>query len=554
MGKYVITNAIAPAPSPEWIVLACGKPKERKASDNETPVEVDGGHAARRAVDYLLNHAPLAVEGAGGDHTTFTVAAKLKDFGVGEPFASIMLLAHWNDRCSPPWDPEELTIKVENAYHYGIERQGSGSPEADFTKVDPNKGLNKGLNTDLFPEPPKRPPFVIEATKFPDPSKIPKRRWLLGHHLIISKVSVTIAPPGAGKSTYSLGMGLAVITGDQNITGLKVHERGNVLIINNEDDQDEMDRRLAGSMIHHQIRKQDLEGKLFIYSGIIRPFIIAKRTVDRVVKPVDKDALLCQIRDHKIKVVIVDPFIETHQVDENNNEEINQVGRMYREIAVEADCSVLIIHHTRKQPQGTSDGHVGNMESGRGASSLAGVARVMNTLYAMSIKDATKYAISNSDRHLYVRLDDAKANLSLATHTARWYKKVSVTLPNGDEVGVLDPIELQLAVEAEQEAWLSCIQAVVADHNGEASVRKVAQFILDDPMLGQGVGIETLSSRVKSLLRTPQFVAGWELWYEVDEQRKTGTNRTAHWVYGRVAQTPENTDSNDSSEDLKGKT
>jgi hypothetical protein len=90
------------------------------------------------------------------------------------------------------------------------------------------------------------------------------------------------------------------------------------------------------------------------------------------------------------------------------------------------------------------------MNTARGASSLLGVARVVQTLYGMSGRDADRLGIKDEDRHRYVRLDDAKANLSVITAAARWYERISVTIANGDEVGVLQPVDLSgKAAEAE---------------------------------------------------------------------------------------------------------
>ena len=67
----------------------------------------------------------------------------------------------------------------------------------------------------------------------------------------------------------------------------------------------------------------------------------------------------------------------------------------------------------------------------------------MQTLFSMSPRDAEHYAVRDEDRRLYIRLDDAKANLGLISGEASWYRRVSVTIANGDEVGVLVPEELQ---------------------------------------------------------------------------------------------------------------
>jgi hypothetical protein len=62
----------------------------------------------------------------------------------------------------------------------------------------------------------------------------------------------------------------------------------------------------------------------------------------------------------------------------------------------------------------------------------------MRTLFPMSERDADKLGLPPEDRHRWVRLDDAKANLSLSDG-AKWFRRESVTIANGDEVGVLVP-------------------------------------------------------------------------------------------------------------------
>jgi hypothetical protein len=81
------------------------------------------------------------------------------------------------------------------------------------------------------------------------------------------------------------------------------------------------------------------------------------------------------------------------------------------------------------------------MNTARGASALVGVARVVQTLFGMSEADAKKMGVTLDDRHQYLRLDDAKANLGLISSQPTWYRKTGVELPNGDEVGILVPHE-----------------------------------------------------------------------------------------------------------------
>ena len=171
--------------------------------------------------------------------------------------------------------------------------------------------------------------------------------------------------------------------------------------------------------------------------------IVAKAMADgTVIRMPDVEACIAHIQHHKVFVFIVDPFIETHECEENNNQQIKRVAQMYRDIARRAKCAVLLVHHTAKPPQGSSEGHAGNMNTARGASALIGVSRVIETLFGMSKKDGERHGIAENERHLYVRLDDAKANLSLASSEARWFKRIGVTIANKDEVGVLEPVKL----------------------------------------------------------------------------------------------------------------
>ena len=271
---------------------------------------------------------------------------------------------------------------------------------------------------------------------------IPRRMWILGRSLLKAYLTVLVAPPGVGKSTLCIAQAVSIITG-KPIAGEEVHIRGKVWIYNNEDDTDELKRRLAAVLQHHNIPFEDIAGQLALNSGADRPLLVARTLSDgTVVRLPDVEACIEHIKKHNIITFIVDPFIETHECEENSNQQIKRVGQMFRDIARRADCAVVLVHHTGKPPQGSSEGHAGNMWSSRGASALVGVARVIKTLFGMSKKDAERRGIREDDRHLYIRLDDAKANLSLASPEAKWFKRLGVTLANTDEVGVLESITL----------------------------------------------------------------------------------------------------------------
>lgn len=122
-------------PCPAWLVDRLGADRRDRTGAREPLVGVDPVRARDRAVAWLET-APVAIQGEGGDITTFKVAARLKDLGCDENTA-LGLMAFWNEGCVPPWTVDELRDKVAHAFKYGAEAPGSAAPEAVFPPPDP---------------------------------------------------------------------------------------------------------------------------------------------------------------------------------------------------------------------------------------------------------------------------------------------------------------------------------------------------------------------------------------------------------------------------------
>ncbi len=121
---------------PGWLVDRLGRDTRTRSASRAPLPGVDADRASGRAVAYLNDHAPLAIEGQAGDLTTFKVAAHLKDLGCDEDQAA-WLMVEWNERCCPPWAPADLLDKVAHAFRYGSNPQGSAAPEAAFPALPP---------------------------------------------------------------------------------------------------------------------------------------------------------------------------------------------------------------------------------------------------------------------------------------------------------------------------------------------------------------------------------------------------------------------------------
>ena len=132
--------------------------------------------------------------------------------------------------------------------------------------------------------------------------------------------------------------------------------------------------------------------------------------------------------------------MESHEADENNNTEMSRVMRAWKRVASITGAAVLIVHHSRKPPNNGAEAFAGSADVGRGASAVPNAARIALTLFNMTAADAGGRGVPADARHLYVRLDDAKMNLGLASYRAEWFERKTVRLANGEELGVLAPV------------------------------------------------------------------------------------------------------------------
>ncbi len=306
-----------------------------------------------------------------------------------------------------------------------------GTPDQLYSIAE---SLRDWSETTQAPQVPVTFPFPIDG------ESIPRRQWLIPGFLLRRHVSVLVAPPGSGKSLLTLQVGMMGATAMQ-WGGWHPRQRIRTLVVNSEDDGDEMRRRLFAAAELMQIDTRELRSYL-AFAENPENIIIARadNKTKTVVRTPMVESLVHTIIENKFDLLIVDPFAETFEGDENSNSELKWSAVLWREIARRTNCAVLLVHHTRKY-----GAEAGSMDAARGGSALVGVARIVSTLFGMTEEEAKTFNIDPDERSSFLRFDDAKANLTLVTYAARWFEKHTITLPNGsadeppDEVGVLKP-------------------------------------------------------------------------------------------------------------------
>lgn len=290
-------------------------------------------------------------------------------------------------------------------------------------------------------------PEKLRATRFSgvNATRVPKRRWLYGHHLIRGYVSTTVSPGGIGKTTLTLTDAVALATG-RTILADTPHEPAGVAVwhYNLEDPLDELDRRVIAICARYNVTDAELGGRLYLDSGRSRRLIVAarNRNGDIVATP-DVEAVIEEIRANNIACLSIDPFVRSHYGEENDNRQIDDVLAIYGRIANETGCAIDLVHHVRKPP-GTDNSTPGDINQARGAGALAAAVRSARTVAEMTKTEAEGFGIEENKRRWFVRVDDAKGNMHAPAANATWYTRESIDIKNstigpGDHVGVLVP-------------------------------------------------------------------------------------------------------------------
>ena len=166
---------------------------------------------------------------------------------------------------------------------------------------------------------------------------------------------------------------------------------------------------MAGICLHFDITAADLGNRLFFDGREIEVILATQTRSGAVIAAPAVDALKAAVTADQFDVLILDPFVSTHRVSENDNMAIDAVAKTLGRIAGETNCAIELVHHVRK-----TGGAEITVEDGRGASSLVAAARSVRVLNRMS-KDEAEQAGIGETRGFYFRADNGKPNMAPPT-------------------------------------------------------------------------------------------------------------------------------------------
>jgi predicted P-loop ATPase len=143
-GLYKVVVDVEAAPLPLWLlerlrVIAQRDASPARESSSQPTIDPDspeGLQAVAWAREYL-DKAPPAIEGQDGSGTLFSVACRLMYSSLPLETLQDLIEESYNSRCVPPWSPEEIEHKLEDADRMMEDPRGL-PPEGIFDRM---KGL-----------------------------------------------------------------------------------------------------------------------------------------------------------------------------------------------------------------------------------------------------------------------------------------------------------------------------------------------------------------------------------------------------------------------------
>lgn len=450
---YEWINDIDPVPAPQWLLdLVVRQPApEHTTATHHTTYSGDNAAYVNAAVDAELSELASTPHGARNNalnDAAFSLGTLVGAGALSRGDAESAL-----ESVALQWPKPSLskgTIKRGlDAGQLHPRHIPEHQDDDDLERWMPQKLLEKLRNKVAAIEPEQQqtepehpgPDLPVTATPFKwiDPRILPRREFVYGTHLIRKYVSVTVSPGGIGKTSLTIAEALAMVTG-KPLLGEKPPRKLNVWLFNAEDPRDEMDRRIMAAAMHHKIKPDQLEG-LFLDSGREQEIVVARDDKKGVIiqEPI-VDAVIDQIVRNKIDVMVIDPFVSTHAVSENDNGAIDRVAKLWGYIADVTNCAIEVVHHVRK-----SEGRDVTVEDARGAVSLLAAARSARVLNRMTDEQANAAGLSQRERFSYFSVTRGKANLAAMSGDMEWRHLESVALGNGaglskpqDHAGVVE--------------------------------------------------------------------------------------------------------------------
>lgn len=175
---------------------------------------------------------------------------------------------------------------------------------------------------------------VLRIDHIPEQEATPQ--WLVEDLWSAAAVGLIGGAPKLGKSWLGLDLALSVASGTPCLGRYRISRPGPVLVYLAEDPIDMVRRRVQAMAAHRHLTLDNLDVHV----------ITAQRL--RLDDPQDRDRLFETVRIIQPRLLLLDPLVRMHRMNENDATEMAELLGGLRELQKRFDVAVAVVHHTRK--------------------------------------------------------------------------------------------------------------------------------------------------------------------------------------------------------------
>lgn len=209
-------------------------------------------------------------------------------------------------------------------------------------------------HVEVFAEPPAKRPDgdATEARSLPvvrasclQNVTTDRPQWLIEHLWTAQAVGALGGCPKVGKSWCAIDMAVSVASGTPCLETFRVHTPGTVLLYAAEDSPAALRSRLESLARKRGLALNDLDVQVITADSL------------RLDRQDDQDKLSATVTLHRPVLLILDPLIRVHAVDENASGPMAALLGYFRSLQRRTGVAIVLVHHVRKNFSGATAGY-----------------------------------------------------------------------------------------------------------------------------------------------------------------------------------------------------
>jgi len=228
----------------------------------------------------------------------------------------------------------ELSVPTENFRRSLLENFASVLNDSIAQIVSATCRLNVSVQAKETPSNESSIFTVVPACKLECDSNY--KPWLIERLWSIHAVGFVAGPPKSFKTWTVLEMAISVATGVPCLGAFPVHRSGPVLLYAAEDPAAALRLRLLALARNHGLDLDQIDIRVICADSL------------RLDRPADREKLATTIEHHRPALLVLDPLVRLHALDENQAAPMAELLGHIRALQRASATAIAIVHHSRK--------------------------------------------------------------------------------------------------------------------------------------------------------------------------------------------------------------